>query len=266
MVKLEEQLSAVALPSGDSQVEEFQLRIAELTAAVEARDTFIAVAAHELRNPMTPIIGQIELLLLDVRAGRCLPDQVEFKLGRLQRVMRRYMKRAGMLLDVSRITSGKLQLELEPCDLATVLHDVAGEFTEEARRADVSVTVAVPERLPGTWDLLAVEQIVDNLLSNALKHGARTPVELSAKVQGEQVRIQVRDGGPGISPSDRERVFGRFEQAVGQGRRRGGFGVGLWVVRQLAEAMGGMVAIEDAPGGGALFTVTLPQHARGAPP
>jgi two-component system OmpR family sensor kinase len=265
MVKLVEQRSTIALSSRASEVEEFQGRIAELTMAVEARDTFIAVAAHELRNPMTPIVGQIELLLHEVRAGRCLPDQIELKLGRLQRVMRHYMKRTKLLLDVSRITNGKLQLEPEPCDLAVLLHDVAGEFTEEARRANTAITVAAPERLSGTWDLLAVEQIVDNLLSNAIKYGAHTPVELSARLQGEQVCIQVRDDGPGISASDRERVFGRFERAVGQGKRRSGFGVGLWVVHQVAVAMGGTVAIEDAPGGGALFTVTLPQHAIGTP-
>ena len=89
-----------------SHVEALEERVAELTLAVEARDTFIAVAGHELRNPMQPIIGQIELLLLGVKAGRCPPDQVEQKLERVQHAMRHYMKRAGILLDVSRINGG----------------------------------------------------------------------------------------------------------------------------------------------------------------
>jgi two-component system OmpR family sensor kinase len=95
-------------------------------------------------------------------------------------------------------------------------------------------------------------------VSNALKYGARTPVEVSAAAHGEQLRIRVRDGGAGIPASDRARVFERFERAVGQNERHSGFGVGLWVVCQLVEAMEGTVTIQDAPGGGALFTVTLP--------
>ncbi len=237
-------------------------RTAELTAAVEARDTFIAVAAHELRNSMTPIIGQIELLLSMVEAGRSTPEQAGQRLQRLQRTMRHYMKRVDVLLDVSRITSGRLQLEPEPFDLAALLRDVAADYDDTARRQGLpAVTLAVPDSLMVTWDRLALEQIMDNLVSNALKYGARSPVEVSAAEQDGQVRIMVRDGGPGIAEADRERVFGRFERAVGQGVRRSGFGVGLWVVGQLAAAMGGTVTVADAPGGGALLTLTLPRDA-----
>src|SRR3954451_25223467 len=98
----------------EAQVEALQRRIAEVTEAVAARDTFIAVAAHELRNPITPIAGQVDLLLAKVRAGSCPPAEVERRLERVQHSVRRYLKRAAILLDVSRITSGKLQLEPEP--------------------------------------------------------------------------------------------------------------------------------------------------------
>ena len=248
----------------NADTNELQRRVAELTEAVAARDTFIAVAAHELRNPMTPILGQVELLLAAVKAGRCPPEQVEQRLERVGRSVRRYLKRAAILLDVSRITSGKLQLEPEPFDLSALLRDVADEFADAARRAGVPIRVDAPERLPGAWDRLAMEQVVDNLVSNALKYGARTPVELSAEPLGQQVRIRVRDHGEGIPAADRQRVFRRFERAVGQGERRSGFGVGLWVVGSLVEAMEGTIEVDDAPGGGALFTVTLPVHATGA--
>jgi len=244
----------------DANVETLRRRIAELTEAVAARDTFIAVAAHELRNPMTPIIGHIDLLLSKVRAGRCPSGQVEQQLERIQHTVSRYMKRTSILLDVSRIASGHLRLEAESFDLIILLREVAGEFADAARRVGVAITVAAPDSLPGTWDRLAIEQIVDNLISNALKYGGRTPIELSADVGGGLVRVQVRDHGSGIPPAERARVFGRFERAVGQGERRSGFGVGLWLIRQLAEAMGGTISLDDAPGGGALFTVTLPQR------
>lgn len=253
-----------AVADGDARVEELRRRVAELTEAVAARDTFITVAAHELRNPMTPIIGQVDLLLAAVRAGRCPPEQVEQRLERVRHSVRRYLKRAAILLDVSRITSGKLQIEPEALDLAALLRGVADEFADAARRAGVPITVSAPESLSGTWDRLAVEQIADNLVSNGLKYGGRTPIEVSAEACGEQVRIRVRDHGNGIPAADRKRVFQRFERAVGQDERRSGFGVGLWVVCRLVEAMGGTIAVGDAPGGGALFTVTLPVHVRGA--
>jgi two-component system OmpR family sensor kinase len=255
-------LVTVAAPA-DRAPEELHRRLADLADAVEARDTFIAVAGHELRNPMTPILGQVDLLLAAVRAGKCSSEQVEQRLERIQHAVRRYMRRATILLDVSRITSGKLRLEPAACDLAVVLRDATDEFTDTARRAGVAIAITVPESLPGTWDRLALEQIIDNLVSNALKYGARTPVELSAERCGEQVRIQVRDHGAGIPASDQDRIFQRFERVIGQNERRSGFGVGLWVVSQLVAAMDGTITIDDAPGGGALFTVSLPLHLEG---
>ncbi len=249
-----------------SRVEELERRVAELTLAVETRDTFIAVAGHELRNPMTPIIGQIELLLAAVQAGRASPEQVGQRLGRIQQAVRHYVKRAAILLDVSRITSGKLQLELETFDIAPLLRDVASEYAEVAKRVGVPLALTVPDSLVVTWDRLALEQIMDNLVSNAIKYGGSTPVGIMARAGGGWVHIEVRDGGAGIPAADWERVFGRFERAVGLGERRSGFGIGLWVVGQLVTAMGGTVTVGDAPGGGGLFTLALPQHAEGAHP
>jgi signal transduction histidine kinase len=237
--------------------------VAELTEAVTARDTFIAVAAHELRNPMTPILGQLELLLAAVKAGRYEPEQLARRLERVQYSVRRYLKRAAVLLDVSKITSGKLQLEPETIDLAGLLRDVADEYADAARWAGVPIHLDVPASLPGTWDRLAVEQVVDNLVSNALKYGNRSPVEIAAEARAGTVYIRVRDHGEGIPAAARKRVFQRFERAVGRSDRRSGFGVGLWVVCNLVEAMNGSIAVSDAPGGGALFTVTLPATTEG---
>jgi two-component system, OmpR family, sensor kinase len=249
-------------PDG-GEVEQLRHRIAELIAAVEARDTFIAIAAHELRNPMTPFIGQIDLLRSAVRASRGTPEQIDNRLERIQQSMRHFVTRAGILLDVSRINSGRLRLALEPCDIAVMLRDIAADFAGAALQAGVAISITAPNRLPGAWDRLALEQIIDNLLSNAIKYGSGTPIEISAESRGERVSIQVRDHGSGILAADRERLFGCFERAVGRDERRSGFGVGLWVVRQLTEAMGGAVVVGDTPGGGASFTVNLPQHSEG---
>ena len=204
-----------AVAGGEARLEALRHQVAELTEAVAGRDTLIAVVAHELRNPMTSILGQVDLFLAAVKAGRCPPAQVEQRLEGIQHSVRHYLKRVTVLLDVSRLTSGKLQLEPEPFNLVELLRDVADGFADAAQRAGVAITVSSPDSLPGTWDHLAVEQIVDNLVSNALKHGGRTPVELSAERCGEQVRLRVRDHGDGIPAANRKRVFQRFERAVG---------------------------------------------------
>ena len=219
----------------------------------------MAVAAHELRNPMTPILGQVDLLLAAVKAGNCPPEQVEQRLGRIQHSVVRYVKRATVMLGVSRLTRGGFRPDLEAFDLSALLRESVGEFAPAARHAGVAITLNAPETLPVHLDRMATEQIIDNLVSNALKHGDRTPVEVTADVVGQQVRIAVRDHGAGIPHGERAQMLSTFEHVVGQGERRSGFGIGLWVVGQFVAAMEGTVTIGDAPGG-ALFTVILPRH------
>jgi two-component system OmpR family sensor kinase len=233
---------------------------------VAARDTFIAVAAHELRNPMTPMMGHVDLLLSGLRAAKYSPEQIEQRLERIRQVMSHYIKRAAVLLNVSRLNGGDLVLEPVACDLSGLVISVMNAFAEPAQHAGSPISIDVPSSLPGTWDPLALEQIIDNLVSNAIKYGGRRPVEMRVEPLGETVRISVRDHGPGISEENRARIFGRFERVIGTNEYRSGFGVGLWVVSQLVEAMEGMITIDDAQGGGAVFTVTLPRHSKASLP
>jgi two-component system, OmpR family, sensor kinase len=245
-------------PQMDAQ-QEMRERIDQLTDAVAARDTFIAVAAHELRNPMMPILGQIDLLLSGIRTGKYAREIVEQRLERIQHTVQQYMKRAVVLLDVSRINSGRFRLEPIPCDLTSLLRRIADEFAAAALHSGVSLNVVAPDSVLGMWDRLAVEQVIDNLLSNAIKYGGHSRVELALVAEEETVHIHVRDHGKGIPEEHRARIFERFERAVGHDEYRSGFGVGLWVVGQLVEAMKGAITIDDAPGGGALFIVSLPR-------
>ena len=250
----------VAAMSPEAMLDDLCQRNAELTEAITARDNFIAIAAHELRNPMTPMIGQVDLLLRGLQSGRYSPDQIEHRLERIRAVMHQYVRRATTLLDVSRMRSGKFTLAPVDCDFAELVRDIVGGFTEAARYAGVSIGTDIPASLPGVWDRVAVEQITDNLVSNAIKYGDRRPVEVSVEEEGDKVHLRVRDHGPGIPPDDRNRIFDRFERAVSPTVRRSGFGIGLWVVRQLVEAMNGTIAVGDAQGGGSVFGVTLPRH------
>ena len=248
--------------SPDATHDELRRRIAELVAAVAARDAFMAAAAHELRNPMTPILGQVDLLLAAVKAGNCPPAQLEQRLGRIQHSVVRYVKRATVMLGVSRLTRGGFRPDREAFDLAILLREAIGEFAPAARHAGIAITLNAPETLPVHLDRMATEQIIDNLVSNALKYGDRTPVEVTAGIVDQQVRIEVRDHGAGIPHRDRAQMLSTFERVVGHGERRSGFGVGLWVIGQFVAAMKGTVTIGDAPGGGALFTIILPRHLR----
>lgn len=241
---------------------EEERRLAELTEAVVARDNFIAIAAHELRNPMTPMIGQVQLLLRGVKLGKYSLAQVEERLERVHATMLHYLKRAATMLDVSRITSGKFRLTPAPCDLAEIVRQVAGSFDEMARHSGASISIGGPETFPGVWDRLAVEQVIDNLISNAIKYGGGNPIAISiARIDGDAgVVIRVRDHGPGISEGNRSRIFGQFERVMESSEMPNGFGIGLWVVGQIVEAMEGTITVDDAPGGGSLFTVVLPRH------
>jgi signal transduction histidine kinase len=246
----------------DDNVSTVDLRrlVAELRAAVRARDEFIAIAAHELRNPMTPILMEVERLRVTAQRENA-SDRVVAGLERLERLILEYIRRATTLLDVSRITAGKLRLAPVPVDLSALVRRVAGTLAPAAVQAGCRLDVDVEDAVHGVWDPLAVEQVIENLLSNAIKFGAGKPIAIAlaaATCDGAAARLVVRDHGPGIAAEDRARLFERFEQTV-TGRAQGGFGVGLWLVGQLLAAMGGTVEVESRPGKGTAFTVRLPR-------
>jgi signal transduction histidine kinase len=240
-------------------------RIAELLDAVRARDEFISTAAHELRNPMTPILFEVERLLADARRLLEPAGRVVAGLERLERLIEAYLKRAATLLDVSRITSGKLRLDLSEVDLSQLIRQVTAELALVAERAGSPLRLSVQEGVVGTFDRLGVERILDNLLSNAIKYGAGAPIDVALAGDGDAVWLRVRDHGIGIAPEDRARIFARFERVMID-NRQGGFGVGLWLVGRLVEVMGGDISVTSRIGEGSTFTVRLPLTPQPSPP
>jgi signal transduction histidine kinase len=244
---------------------DLQRLVTELRAAVRARDEFISIAAHELRNPMTPILMQVEgLRALAQRENG--PERVAAGLERLERLILAYMRRATTLLDVSRITAGKLRLAPVSVDLSALVRRVALTLAPAAEQAGSRLDLDIADGVRGVWDPLAVEQVLENLLSNAIKFGAAKPVAIALAAEasgGAGACLVVRDRGPGIAVEDRARLFERFEQTV-SGREHGGFGIGLWLVGQLLAAMGGAVAVDSRPEEGTAFIVRLPRSDRDA--
>lgn len=240
-----------------AQIAELRATVEELRRAVEARDEFLIAAAHELRNPMTPILIGLDALLSTARAGEAPPSVVVPALESLKDSVARYLKRAGSLLDVSRLTTGRFQPEFAEVDLSELIREAARSAAPVARYSGSRLDLAIQDEVIGVWDRLALEQIVENLLSNAIKYGDGKPVKVALSADGSLARLAISDQGIGISPQDQARIFDRFERAVTRSQH-GGFGVGLWTVGRLTAALNGEVRVASAPGRGSTFTVSLP--------
>lgn len=234
--------------------------IEELRQAIKVRDELLATVAHELRNPMTPILMQVQSLLASARRDDDRGHETMLpRLERLQYAVDHYVKRATMLLDLSRTSSGHRQMEWAEVDFSALLREIVREQAVAAEYAGSPMTSDIQDGVIGTWDQLALEQVADNLLSNAIKYGQGRPIAVALTARAGIARLTVSDQGIGISGDDQKRIFGRFERAVTQ-RAHGGFGVGLWVVSQLVTAMRGEIAISSRKDRGSTFIVTLPLH------
>jgi signal transduction histidine kinase len=231
--------------------------IEELRAAIAARDEFIAIAAHELRNPMTPIVGQVQLLLSRARREQASPALLQ-GLETLEVAVDHYVRRATTLLEITRLNAEHVRLEPTSFDLSDLARACVRKYEQLAMRAGSALDCDVAGSVEGTWDHLATEQVLDNLVSNAIRYGDGKPVRVELDGQPEWVELRVIDHGIGIAPADRERIFQRFERASGA-PRSGGFGIGLWLSSRLVQAQGGTLALHSEPGQGSTFIVRLPR-------
>jgi PAS domain S-box-containing protein len=226
-----------------------------LRRAVQDRDDFLSIAAHELRTPLTSLQLQLESLpgiIAQSKIGGSVTARADKSARAALRQTRRLVQLVEELLDVSRLTVGMVELRTEPTDLRRIALEVADRFVELARDSETDVTVIGDAPVVGRFDRSRLGQIISNLLSNAIKYAAGQPVELRVWRVGSTAHLAVKDHGSGISPEDRDRVFERFERAVSS-RNYGGFGLGLWITRELVNAHGGRIWVETEPGAGAIF-------------
>ncbi|QRK09521.1 GAF domain-containing protein [Archangium violaceum] len=230
----------------------------ETQEAVRARDDFLAIASHELRTPLTPLRLGLQSAQRMLQDGQPPPvGELRSRLAVTNRQVVRLTRLVESMLDLSRLTRGTLQLETAPCDLAELVNDVLERSREVLAQAECSLDAQVEGPLPVLGDRLRLEQVLENLLSNAMKYGACSPVHIHCRAEQGRALLSVEDEGIGISPEDQQRIFGRFERAASV-RHYGGFGLGLYILREIVEAHGGNVSVESQPGQGARFTVTLP--------
>ncbi|HSP79893.1 MAG TPA: HAMP domain-containing sensor histidine kinase, partial [Myxococcaceae bacterium] len=218
--------------------------------------------SHELKTPLTSRKLQHDLIRRSLSL-EC-QDSIGPRLDAALRQVDRLSTLMNSLLDVSRISSGHLRLEPIDMELTQLAREVLERLSEMFSQAACAVGFSGPEPVRGRWDAMRLDQVLVNLLSNAAKYGTGRPVFVSVESRGARAFLSVRDDGIGIAPKDVPRLFNRFERAVSE-RHYGGLGLGLYISKQIVEAMGGDIHVKSEPGRGSTFTVELPLNSVDAP-
>jgi PAS domain S-box-containing protein len=229
----------------------------EAQAAIRARDDFLAIASHELRTPLTPLRLGLQRMQKLLQSPGYSDVELRERLATVDRQVVRINRLVDSLLDLSRLQRGTLQLQIERCDLAALVREVVERSREVLKQAECETFLDAEGPVWVNADRLRMEQVMENLLSNAVKYGAGQPVAVRCVAEEGLARLSVQDGGIGIAPEDQQRIFERFERASSV-RHYGGFGLGLFILREIVEAHGGRVSVASQPGTGATFTVVLP--------
>jgi signal transduction histidine kinase len=236
-------------------------RTAQAEAAIQARDEFLSLASHELRTPLTSVRGYAQLLRTRLPNTNAAPGKDDGAVPRaveaIDRQSLRLCRLIEQLLDVSRVQSGKLELEQQPLDLVEVARDVVAGL--QLIVPEYCLVIQANRPVEAIADRLRLEQVLTNLITNAARYargGDQIEVEVASTRDGRAL-LAVRDHGQGVAPEHRARIFERYYQAQ-NGRPSSGLGVGLYITREIVERHGGRIALESPADGGARFVITLP--------
>jgi signal transduction histidine kinase len=272
--RLERELAAERAARLHAEEERDRL-IAEFTAALSTRDDFLSAAAHDLKTPLAALQIQIQGSLRNAeREG--INERFETRLKAMRRQARHLNDLVERLLDVPRIASGQLDLIVEDMDMAELVRDITERFAYDLEWARCPLALRASTPVVGQWDRTRIDQVLSNLLSNAMKYGRGAPIEISVDSDGAGLppglradepryapgpvaRVTVRDHGIGIAPEQQARIFEKFQRAVSS-QTASGLGLGLWIARHIVEACGGAITVESSPGAGSTFTVILPLY------
>ncbi|MBN8229470.1 response regulator [Corallococcus macrosporus] len=232
-----------------------------LESLLKTRDEFLSIASHELKTPITSLLLQLQMAERYVKPaeGRVvsperLPRALKVSLVQVDRLTRLVED----LLDVARIRTGTFALDVREVDLAQLASDVLERLSGQLTQTGCPTRLDAPHALPWHVDLHRLEQVLTNLITNAMRYAPGGPLVVRLQEQGDGVRIEVRDHGPGVPEAQRESIFDRFDRGLAN-RHTGGLGLGLFISKQIVTAHGGSISVEDAPGGGACFVVLLPR-------
>ena len=234
----------------------------EVERAVEKRDDFLSIASHELKTPLTSLGLFLDACRRELERGKA-PDleRMRTRLDRASGQLDRVTSLVNRLLDVSRISAGRLELDVAEADLGALITDAVGRLRDQASKVGCELRLAIQagaDELRLRCDASRLDEVVTNLLANALKFGVGRPVDVQVGVGGDGLELRVSDHGPGVRAEDRERIFERFERTA-EARNIGGIGLGLWISKQIVVAHGGSIRLDGEALHGATFIVQLPR-------
>jgi PAS domain S-box-containing protein len=258
----ERRVAQEAMRSAAEQIDIERLRADEARNALQARDEFISVAAHELRTPLTALQLKIQsahaMTIKHPAEGAVAPRLSE----RLDGALRQLSRLTGLiqrLLDVSSIVRGRLILRTEDVSMSHMLERIVDDFRDAADAAGCEIELTTSGTVDGCWDVDRIEQVITNLIANAIKYGAGKPIDVEVLDSADRVKIRVADHGIGIESADFKRIFERFERAVPVDNYSG-LGLGLYITKRIVDAHGGLIHVTSMRGQGTTFTVDLPRR------
>ncbi|MDH1628754.1 hybrid sensor histidine kinase/response regulator [Pseudomonas mosselii] len=263
---LDRQLQALEQSRQEQELLLAQLQVArgELEHAVRMRDDFMSIVSHEVRTPLNGLILETQLRRLHLSRGNLAAfseDKLKAMVERDERQINSLIRLVEDMLDVSRIRTGKLSIRPRNFDLGQLVRGLVENFAAQAGAVDTPLELQRCDALQGEWDEFRIEQVVANLLSNALRYGDRKPVLVRVFEAGDMACVQVQDHGIGIDAQHLQRIFQQFERVAAQ-QATGGLGLGLYISEQIVLAHGGRIQVDSQAGVGSTFTVHLPLSAQ----
>ncbi len=248
--------------SDRKRAQQEHVRALTLTENVRVRDEFISIASHELRTPLSTLQLQVQMIedefkeqVIPSSLSQSLSDGIDL----FKRQIYRLSELVESMLDVSRLTTGRFTLNLHPVDMAQLVRNVIQVMPQHLVNRDAYAPIQLNnlERVFVNGDSSRLEQVIENLLTNAQKYGSGRPVNVNVRVENRMAVLEVQDSGMGIAPDALERIFERFERAV-PSRNITGFGLGLYIAKQIIDAHKGEISVKSRLGEGSIFTVKLP--------
>jgi len=227
---------------------------------IKARDEFLSIASHELKTPLTLSLLQIQRALHNIRNVSLANFSVQKLMDMLESVEQQTDRLSKMISDlsnVSLITTGRMQLEPTEIDLALIVKEAVDHVKLSMHKPDHPINAAIEGSFVGVYDKVRIEQVITNLLTNAIKYGANKPIDVTIEKKSDKYHIVVRDHGLGIPKNMQNKIFGRFERGNGHGNIKG-LGVGLYISHQIIAAHEGKIHLKSNPGKGSVFIVELP--------
>lgn len=227
---------------------------------IKIRDEFLSIASHELKTPLTTMLLKIQGALHSIKNQSLASFSVQNLLDMLldtEQQTQRLSKMINDFLNVSVISTGRLELEIEEADLTEIVRGIINNFKEKTLKEGYKINLDAKEKVKANIDKIRIQQVITNLISNALKYGNGKPINIKVYKHNETAEIAIEDQGIGIPSKEQEKIFALFQRAVTNGHYKG-LGIGLYISNQIIKSHKGKIKVKSHEGKGSTFTIELP--------